>query len=169
MIRPPPRSTLFPYTTLFRSQSRRNEIVSFIKHGLEDIAISRRTAKFALPLPWDPQQTIYVWLDELFNYCSAIGYVDDREKFEKYLPANYHVVGKDIIKFHCVIWPALLLAIGEKIPEAVFAHGFFTFGGQKMSKTLGNVIDPVQMAEKYYSDALRTFLLPQFPLCPYAD
>lgn len=143
--------------------SRRNEILSFIKQGLEDIAISRRTAKFALPLPWDPQQTIYVWLDELFNYCSAIGYADDREKFGHYWPANLHVVGKDIIKFHCIIWPALLLAIGEKLPEAVFAHGFFTFGGQKMSKTLGNVIDPVEMAHKYGPDALRYFLLREVP------
>jgi len=143
--------------------SRKNEITSFIKLGLEDIAVSRRTAKFALALPWDPSQTIYVWLDELFNYCSAIGYADDREKYNHYWPANFHVVGKDIIKFHCVIWPALLLAIGEKLPEAVFAHGFFTFGGQKMSKTLGNVIDPVEMADKYTADALRYFLLREVP------
>lgn len=144
-------------------ESRRNEIVSFIKQGLEDIAVSRRTAKFAMPLPWDPEQTIYVWLEELFNYCSAVGYGSDREKFDHYWPADWHVVGKDIIKFHCVIWPALLLAIGEKVPHAVFAHGFFTFAGLKMSKSLGNVIDPVQMAEKYSPDALRYFLLREVP------
>lgn len=144
-------------------EGRKNEVVSFIKQGLEDIAISRRTAKFAMTLPWDPDQTIYVWLDELFNYCSAIGYADDREKFNKYWPVNFHIVGKDIIKFHCIIWPALLLAIGEKVPEAVFAHGFFTFGGQKMSKSLGNVIDPVEMAEKYGADAVRYFLLREVP------
>ena len=144
-------------------ETRRNEILSFIKQGLEDIAISRRTAKFALPLPWDPEQTIYVWLDELFNYCSAIGYADDREKFDHYWPADIHLVGKDIIKFHCVIWPALLLAIGEQLPKTVFAHGFFTVGGEKMSKTLGNVIDPVEMAQKYGPDALRYFLLREVP------
>ncbi len=144
-------------------ESRRNEIISFIESGLDDIAISRRTAKFAMPLPWDLQQTIYVWLDELFNYCSAIGYGKDEKKFKKFWPADYHVVGKDIIKFHCIIWPALLLAIKEEVPKAVFAHGFFTFGGQKMSKTLGNVIDPVEMAEKYGADALRYFLLREVP------
>ena len=146
-----------------RPEGRKNEIVSFIKQGLEDIAISRRTAKFALPLPWDSEQTIYVWLDELFNYCSAIGYENNPEQFKKFWPADYHLVGKDIIKFHCVIWPALLLAIGEQAPSAVFAHGFFTVNGEKMSKTLGNVIDPVDLSEKYGSDAVRYFLLREVP------
>lgn len=146
-----------------RPQSRKNEVVSFIKQGLEDIAISRRTAKFALPLPWDKNQTIYVWLDELFNYCSAIGYENDREKFDRYWPADLHLIGKDIIKFHCVIWPALLLAIGEKVPQAIYAHGFFTVDGQKMSKSLGNVIDPVEVAEKFGPDAVRYFLLREVP------
>lgn len=144
-------------------QSRESEIISFIKQGLEDIAISRRTAKFALPLPWDHEQTIYVWLDELFNYCSAVGYESDRGRFEKYWPADFHLVGKDIIKFHCIIWPALLLAIGEQVPHAVYAHGFFTVNGQKMSKTLGNVIDPIELAQKYGSDAVRYFLLREVP------
>jgi methionyl-tRNA synthetase len=148
---------------LILPEGRRNEIISFIEQGLDDIAISRRTAKFALKLPWDADQTIYVWLDELFNYCSAVGYADDREKFDKYWPADLHLVGKDIIKFHCIIWPALLLAIGEEVPKAVFAHGFFTVGGQKMSKTLGNVIDPKEWAEKYGSDAVRYFLLREVP------
>lgn len=144
-------------------QSRKNEVISFIEQGLDDIAISRRNAKFALPLPWDKEQTIYVWLDELFNYCSAIGYENDREKFDKYWPADLHLVGKDIIKFHCMIWPALLMAIGEKPPQTVFAHGYFTVNGQKMSKTLGNVIDPNEMVDKYGSDALRYFLLREVP------
>ena len=138
-------------------------MVSFINQGLEDIAISRKTAKFALPLPWDPEQTIYVWLDELFNYATAIGYESDRAQFDTYWPVNYHVIGKDILKFHGIIWPALLLAIGEKVPQAVFAHGFFTVNGQKMSKTLGNVIDPVELAEKYGSDAVRYFFLREVP------
>ncbi|HYE22113.1 MAG TPA: methionine--tRNA ligase [Verrucomicrobiae bacterium] len=144
-------------------QERRNEILSFINQGLEDITISRRTAKFAIPLPWDKEQTIYVWLDELFNYCSAVGYADDKEKFKKYWPADLHLVGKDIIKFHCVYWPALLLAIGEKPPQKVYAHGFFTVGGQKISKTLGNIIDPVEWVQKYGSDAVRYFLLREVP------
>jgi methionyl-tRNA synthetase len=144
-------------------EGRRNEIVSFIEQGLEDIAISRRTAKFAMPLPWDKDQTIYVWLDELFNYCAAIGYADDRENFDKYWPADLHLMAKDIIKFHCVIWPALLLAIGEKPPQAVFAHGYFTVNGQKMSKTLGNVIDPKAWAKKYGADAVRYFMLREVP------
>ncbi len=143
--------------------ARRNEILAFLKQGLEDIAVSRRTAKFAMPLPWDPEQTIYVWLDELFNYCSAIGYENDRQNFDHFWPADYHIVGKDIIKFHCVVWPALLLAIGEQLPHAVFAHGFFTVDGQKMSKSLGNIIDPVALSHKYGSDAVRYFLLREVP------
>ncbi|MDP3997807.1 MAG: methionine--tRNA ligase [bacterium] len=142
---------------------RKNEVLSFIEQGLEDIAISRRTAKFALPLPWDASQTIYVWLDELFNYCSAIGYGKDEAKFNKWWPADVHIVGKDIIKFHCVIWPALLEAIGEKLPKKVFAHGFFTIDGQKISKSLGNAIDPVELSQEYGSDAIRYFLLRDIP------
>jgi methionyl-tRNA synthetase len=144
-------------------EERRNEVLSFISQGLEDITISRQSAKFALSLPWDEKQTIYVWLDELFNYCSAIGYGADEQKFSKYWPANVHLVGKDIIKFHCIIWPALLLAIGESVPAKVFAHGFFTINGQKISKTIGNVIDPVEWAEKYGSDVVRYFLLREVP------
>lgn len=142
---------------------RRNEVLSLIDLGLEDIAISRRTAKFALPLPWDTEQTIYVWLDELFNYCSAIGYGDDEEKFKKYWPADTHLIGKDILKFHCVIWPALLDAIGEELPKKVFAHGFFTVDGQKISKSLGNAIDPVELVKEYGADTIRYYLLRDIP------
>ncbi|MEK7139260.1 MAG: methionine--tRNA ligase, partial [Patescibacteria group bacterium] len=141
---------------------RRNEVLAFLSRGLEDISISRPRAKFAIPLPWDETQKIYVWMDELFNYCSAIGYGVDDEKFRHYWPADLHLMGKDIIKFHCVIWPALLLAIGERPPKQVFAHGFFTVNGQKMSKTLGNVIDPVELAADYGVDAVRFFLLSEF-------
>lgn len=146
-----------------RPESRKNEILSFIDSGLKDVALSREHAKFSFPLPWDPKQSIYVWFEELFNYCTAVGYGDDRERFDHYWPANLHLVGKDIIKFHCIIWPALLLAIGEQPPQLVFAHGFFTVGGQKMSKTLGNVIDPVELAQKYGADAVRYFLLREVP------
>ncbi|HEV8601106.1 MAG TPA: class I tRNA ligase family protein [Patescibacteria group bacterium] len=146
-----------------RPNSRRNEILSFINQGLEDISISRPRAKFAIPLPWDDTQRIYVWLDELFNYCSAIGYGTDEVKFKRYWPADLHLMGKDIIKFHCIIWPALLLAIGEMVPQKVFAHGFFTINGQKISKTIGNVIDPNDWVAKYGADAVRYFLLREVP------
>lgn len=144
-------------------ETRRNEVLSFIAQGLEDIAISRQNVKWAIPLPWDKSQTIYVWLDELFNYCSAIGYAADDEKFSKYWPADLHIVGKDIIKFHCIIWPALLEAARLPWPKKVFAHGFFTIDGQKISKSLGNAIDPVVLAEKYTADAVRYFLLREIP------
>ncbi len=144
-------------------ESRRNEVLSFIRQGLEDVTVSRRTGKWAFPLPWDADQTIYVWLDELFNYCSAIGYADDHANFEKWWPADVHIIGKDIVKFHAVIWPALLLAIGEEMPKKVFAHGFFTIDGQKMSKSLGNTIDPIDLVNTYGADAARYLLLSQFP------
>ncbi len=144
-------------------ENRRNEVLSFIEQGLEDISISRRNVEWAIPLPWDAEQTVYVWLDELFNYCSAVGYGVKEDKFRRYWPADVHVIGKDIIKFHCIIWPALLLAIGEEPPKRVFAHGFFTVNGQKMSKTLGNVIDPVELVDEYGSDAVRYLLLRDIP------
>lgn len=143
--------------------SRRNEVLSFIEQGLEDIAISRRTAKFALPLPWDEAQTIYVWLDELFNYCSAIGYGKEDDEFKKWWPADLHLIGKDIVKFHGIIWPALLHAIGEPAPRRIFAHGYFTVNGQKISKTLGNVIDPVELVKEYGADPIRYFVLRDIP------
>jgi methionyl-tRNA synthetase len=146
-----------------RPESRKNEMLSFIKGGLEDIAISRQNVKFALPLPWDESQTIWVWWDELFNYCTAVGYEDDPERFKRYWPADVHVVGKDILRFHSVIWPALLLAIGEKPPHGVLTNGFFTIDNQKISKSLGNVIDPVEWAEKYGADAVRYFVLREVP------
>ncbi len=143
--------------------SRKNEVLAFIDQGLEDIAVSRRTAKFALPLPWDEEQTMYVWLDELFNYCSAIGYGVDNDKFNHFWPADLHIVGKDIIKFHCIIWPTLLHAIGLEPPRHIFAHGFFTVDGQKMSKTLGNVADPIELVANYGADVIRYFVLRDIP------
>jgi len=142
---------------------RRNEVLSFINQGLDDITISRQNVPWAIPLPWDDTQTIYVWLDELFNYCSAVGYGADEAQFKTWWPADVHLVGKDIIKFHCIIWPALLDAIGEALPKKVFAHGFFTVNGQKISKSLGNAIDPVELVNEYGADAIRYFLLRDIP------
>ncbi len=154
---------------IIEPESRKNEVLAFIDGGLEDIAISRKNVTWAIPLPWDESQTIYVWLDELFSYCSAIGYGQDEEMFHEWWPADLHLIGKDITKFHCIIWPALLLAIGEAIPKKVFAHGFFTVDGQKMSKTRGNVVDPMDLVNEYGADVVRFFLLRDFSFGNDAD
>ncbi len=142
---------------------RKNEVLSFINQGLEDIAISRPNVKWGIPLPWDTGQTIYVWVEALFNYCSGIGYGDDPEQFKQYWPADVQIMAKDILRFHAVIWPALLLAIKEELPKKIVAHGFFTVDGQKMSKTIGNVIDPNDWVDRYGADAVRYFLLREVP------
>jgi methionyl-tRNA synthetase len=144
-------------------ESRRNEVLSFIRQGLEDIAISRPNVKWGIPIPWDQNQTVYVWVEALFNYCSGVGYGKDEELFKKFWPADLHLIGKDIIKFHCIIWPALLLAIKEELPKRVFAHGFFTVNGEKISKSLGNAIDPNDWVAKYGADGVRYFLLREVP------
>ncbi len=146
-----------------RPQTRKNEVLSFIKQGLEDIAISRPNVKWGIPVPWDKKQTVYVWVEALFNYCSGIGFGKDEEQFKKYWPADIHLVGKDLIKFHCIIWPALLLAVDLEIPKKVWAHGFFTINGEKISKSLGNAIDPNDWVVKYGADAVRYFLLREIP------
>jgi len=148
---------------IIRPPTRKNEVLSFIRQGLEDIAISRPNVKWGIPLPWDKSQTVYVWVEALFNYCSAIGYVSDPENFQRYWPADLQLLGKEIIKFHCIIGPALLLAIKEELPKAIFANGFFTLGGEKISKTVGNIIDPNDWVAKYGSDAVRYFVLREVP------
>ncbi len=148
---------------LILPHTRKNEVLSFIQQGLEDIAISRPNVQWGIPLPWDETQTVYVWVEALFNYCSAIGYGLDEESFKKFWPADVQLMAKDIIKFHCIIWPALLWAIAEEIPKRIFAHGFFTVAGEKMSKTIGNVIDPNDWVAKYGADAVRYFLLREVP------
>ena len=144
-------------------EARKNEIMSFLSQGLEDIAISRPNVAWGIPLPFDQTHTIYVWVDALINYISAIGYESGDEKFKKYWPVDVHLMGKEIIRFHCLIWPALLLAIKEEPPKKIFAHGFFTVAGEKMSKTVGNVIDPNEWVDKYGADAVRYFLLREIP------
>lgn len=144
-------------------QSRRNEIIQYIKHHFDDFSISRTALSWGIPVPGDPSQVLYVWFDALLNYCTAVGYGTDEMKFKKFWPADVHLVGKDIIKFHCALWPAMLLSAGLPLPKAVFAHGFFTINGQKISKSLGNAIDPVDLVKKYSIDAVRYFLLREIP------
>lgn len=143
-------------------ESRKNEVLAFIEQELEDVAISRPNVKWGIPLPWDKDQTVYVWVEALFNYASALGYPDG-ENYKKFWPADVHLVGKDIIRFHCIIWPALLEVAGIPWPKKVFAHGFFTINGQKISKSLGNVIDLNELVVKFGPDALRYFLLREIP------
>ncbi len=146
-------------------EERRRETLGLLKQGLEDFSISREKVSWGIPLPFDPKQNAYVWVDALPNYISAIGYWDDLEQFKKWWKDAYvvHLVGKDILKFHAIFWPAMLLALGEKPPDVIFVHGYFTIKGQKMSKTLGNVVDPNYLVEEYGADAVRYLLLTQFP------
>jgi methionyl-tRNA synthetase len=143
-------------------ESRRNEVIAFINRGLIDISISRPSKGWGIPWPGDKGQVVYVWFDALINYLTGCGFPD--KKYEKWWPANVHVVGKDIIKFHCSIWPAMLMSAGLRLPEKVVAHGFFTIEGTKISKSLGNAIDPVELVQKYGVDALRYYLLREIPL-----
>lgn len=142
--------------------SRRNEMINFIKQGLEDLSISRTTFSWGIPVPNDPKHVIYVWLDALTNYISALGYTKEDERFEKYWPADVHLVGKDIVRFHTIIWPIMLMALDLPLPKKVFAHGWILVDEGKMSKSKGNVVDPMVLADKYSTDALRYFLLREF-------
>ena len=143
--------------------ARYNEIMSFLRGGVHDQSVSRATLKWGIPIPGDEKHVVYVWFDALINYATAAGYLDNREMFDKYWPAVRHMVGKDIIRFHCVIWPLMLLALGINVPVSVIAHGWWTVDGDKMSKSKGNVVDPFKMAELYGADAFRYFLLREVP------
>ncbi len=143
--------------------SRRNEIVSFLKEGLIDISVSRGGVDWGVPLPNDPTHVVYVWFDALVNYISAIGYGWDDKRFNEWWPADVHVIGKDIIRFHCIIWPAMLMSAGLPLPKTVLVHGFITSGGEKMSKSLGNVVRPMEVVDQYGADSLRYYLLRQGP------
>ena len=142
-----------------KPQSRYNEIIEFVRWGLEDFSVSRETNKFGIPLPFDPSQVTYVWYDALFNYLTV---VQDDEK--KWWPADIHVIGKDIVKFHGIYWLAMLWSAGYEAPKQLLTTGYFTVDGQKMSKTIGNVIDPVEYAEEFSRDALLLYLFTAFPL-----
>jgi methionyl-tRNA synthetase len=144
-------------------QSRYNEILSFVRGGLHDLSISRTTFQWGIPVPHDPDHVIYVWFDALTNYITALGFPKDQERFQRYWPANYHIIGKDILRFHAVYWPTFLMSARLPLPEKIFAHGWWTVEGQKMSKSLGNVIDPHQLVKEYGVDAIRYFLLREVP------
>jgi len=137
---------------------RRNEVLRFIEAGPEDISISRTGQAWGIPVPFDPDSVIYVWVDALINYVSAVGYGTDENLFEKWWPANLHVIGKDITRFHCVIWPAMLMSAGLPLPQQVFGHGWVHWKGQKMSKSLGTVLDPLEAANRLGPDPLRLYL-----------
>ncbi len=144
--------------------SRRNEVMSFVKGGLQDLSVSRTSFKWGIPVPGDDAHIMYVWLDALTNYITAVGYPDDKsDSYRRYWPADLHMVGKDIVRFHAVYWPAFLMAAGLEPPKRVFAHGWWTNEGQKISKSLGNVIDPVKLVETYGLDPVRYFLLREVP------
>jgi len=140
-------------------ETRRNEVVSFVQGGLKDLSISRTTFQWGVPLPFAPGHVTYVWIDALLNYITAIGYGVDDAKFERYWPAEYHFVGKDIIRFHCVIWPAMLMAAGLPLPKHVFAHGFLLTKGEKMSKSKGNAQAPADLAARFSVDGYRYYFL----------
>ncbi len=145
-------------------KSRRNEILSFIREGLRDLSISRTTFSWGIPVPDNDKHVIYVWFDALTNYISALGFPNDVDgDFKKFWPCNVHVIGKDILRFHTVYWPTFLMAAGIPLPEKVFAHGWWTVEGQKMSKSLANVVEPNMLIDKYGVDAIRYFLLREVP------
>ena len=147
-------------------QTRKNEVLSFIKQGLADFSISRsreRARGWGVPVPNDPNQVIYVWFDALNIYQSGVGFGWDEKLYQKLWPADLHVIGKGIIRFHAVFWPAILLSSGLPIPKSLFVHGYLTVDGQKMSKTLGNVINPFDLIKKYGKDALRFYFLKEIP------
>lgn len=144
-------------------QSRRNEILSLLEEGLQDVSFSRpRKADWpqglGVPVPGDDSQVMYVWCDALANYITALGYANEGDLYKTFWPANVHVLGKDILRFHSAIWPAMLISAGVPLPKALLVHGFITSGGKKMSKTLGNVIDPEELLQEYGTDAVRYFL-----------
>jgi methionyl-tRNA synthetase len=141
-------------------KERRNEIISFVKGGLQDLSISRTTFDWGIPVPGAPGHVMYVWVDALTNYITGVGFPDEAsELFKKFWPADLHVIGKDIIRFHTVYWPAFLMSAGIEVQHRVFAHGFLTVDGQKMSKSLGNVIDPFELIAEFGQDAARYFFL----------
>ena len=156
---------LLENTDYLEPRSRVNEMVNnFIKPGLEDLCVSRTSFTWGVPVDFDDKHVVYVWIDALFNYLTALGYENDQyHDVDKYWPADVHFVGKEIVRFHSIIWPAMLMSVGMPLPKKVYGHGWLNFNGEKMSKSRGNVVDPYVLAERYGVDALRFFLLRTFP------
>lgn len=150
------------HPSFVRPDAAKNKMLHYIEHEMEDISISRQAQEWGLRMPQDPSHAIYVWFDALINYLTVTGYPED-VTHSVWWPANLHIIGKDIIKFHCAIWPAMLLSAGLPLPHQVFAHGFFTVDGQKISKSLGNAIDPLELAKQYPIDAIRYYILRDMP------
>nr|WP_016830918.1 methionine--tRNA ligase [Rickettsia conorii] len=142
-----------------RPISRRNEVISFVKSGLKDLSVSRTTFNWGIKVPNNEKHVIYVWLDALANYISALGYLDEQSNYNKFWPADLHVVGKDILRFHAVYWPAFLMAAEVPLPKTIMAHGWWTNEGQKISKSLGNTIDPIKLIDEFGVDQVRYFLM----------
>ncbi len=147
-------------------EGRMNEVIGFVKKGLKDLSITRTTVKWGIPVPSDPKHVIYVWFDALFNYITGIGYDWDMEKFEKFWPADLHLIGKDILRFHAIFWPAFLMAADLPLPKKIIAHGWWLVNKAKMSKSKGNVLDPALLIPTFGSDAIRYFVLREIPLGP---
>ncbi len=156
---------LLKNTDFLRPENRVNEMVNnFVKDGLEDLCISRTTVKWGVPIPFDDKHTVYVWLDALINYISALGYENNTyDDFEKYWPASMHMTAKEIVRFHSIVWPALLMMLDIPVPKRLYGHGWITFNGAKMSKSLGNVVDPFILGERYGVDAVRYQILRDMP------
>jgi methionyl-tRNA synthetase len=142
-----------------RPESRRNEVIRFVEGGLKDLSISRTSFDWGVPVPSGNHHVMYVWLDALTNYITGLGYPDDTELWRRYWPADVHLIGKDVVRFHAVYWPAFLMSAGIALPKQVYGHGFLLSRGEKMSKSVGNVVDPMVLAERFGVDALRYFLL----------
>ena len=160
-----PVQELLETGTFLEPASRVNEMINnFIKPGLEDLCVSRTSFTWGIPVDFDPGHVVYVWVDALSNYITALGYMNDKyDEYKKYWPADVHIVGKEIVRFHSIIWPAMLMSLGEPLPKKVYGHGWLVIDGGKMSKSKGNVVDPYVLAEKFGVDALRFFLMRTFP------
>ncbi|WP_028970666.1 methionine--tRNA ligase [Sphingomonas sp. URHD0057] len=146
-----------------RPESRRNEVLRFVETGLKDLSVSRTSFDWGVPVPGSEGHVMYVWVDALTTYMTAVGYPDDQAEYERFWPADLHLIGKDIVRFHAVYWPAFLMSAGLPLPKQVFGHGFLLSRGEKMSKSVGNVIDPMELAERFGVDAVRYFLLREVP------
>ena len=151
------------HPSFIEPEVRRNEVLRFVEAGLEDLSISRAGQSWGIPLPFDPKSVVYVWFDALTNYAAAVGYGWDEKRFSQRWPADLHIVGKDITRFHCVIWPAMLMSAGLPLPGKVFGHGWVFFKGERMSKTMGNIVDPLDAAKRFGPDPLRLYLTKEVP------